>query len=145
MLSHVRANLLLLAVTLVLCSFVYPLLLWVVGQAVFPDKAEGSLVVVDGKVRGSSLIAQPFVGKEYFQPRPSAAGSSGYDASASGGSNLADLQRQEGNRAGEEGRRGASLLLRPVAARAQGRAAREGARRHADDVRLRPGPAHHAG
>src|SRR5205807_5376070 len=88
MLSHVRANLLLLAVSLVLCSVVYPLLLWVVGQAVFPDKAEGSLVVVDGKVRGSSLIGQPFAGKEYFQPRPSAAGN-GYDASASGGSNLA--------------------------------------------------------
>lgn len=89
MLSHIRANLLLLAITLLICSVLYPLLLWLVGQAVFPDKAEGSLVVVDGKVRGSSLIAQPFVGKEYFQPRPSAAGSNGYDASASGGSNLA--------------------------------------------------------
>src|SRR5579859_3415613 len=88
MLSHIRANLLLLAVTLVLCSVVYPLILWVVGQTFFHDKAEGSLVVVDGKVRGSSLIAQPFVGDGYFKPRPSAAGN-GYDASASGASNLA--------------------------------------------------------
>ncbi len=89
MLQHIRANLLLLALTLVLCSVVYPAILWAVGQTVFHDKAEGSMVVVDGKVRGSTLIAQPFTGKEYFQPRPSAAGSNGYDASASGASNFA--------------------------------------------------------
>ncbi len=89
MLQHIRANLLLLALTLILCSVVYPAILWAVGQTVFHDKAEGSMVVVDGKVRGSTLIAQPFTGKEYFQPRPSAAGSNGYDASASGASNYA--------------------------------------------------------
>jgi potassium-transporting ATPase KdpC subunit len=90
MLNHIRANLLLLAATLLLCSAVYPLILWVVGQTFFHDQAEGSLVTdTDGKVRGSRLIAQPFTGKEYFQPRPSAAGANGYDASASGASNWA--------------------------------------------------------
>jgi potassium-transporting ATPase KdpC subunit len=89
MLKHIRANLLLLGTTLALCSVLYPLVLWVVGQAVFPEAAEGSLIKEkDGTVRGSHLIAQPFSGNEYFKPRPSAAGS-GYDASASGGSNLA--------------------------------------------------------
>jgi K+-transporting ATPase ATPase C chain len=89
MFKHIRANLVLLGTTLVLCSVIYPLILWVVGQNVFPEKAEGSLIKdPDGKIRGSHLIAQPFSGKEYFKPRPSAAGN-GYDASASGGSNLA--------------------------------------------------------
>jgi K+-transporting ATPase ATPase C chain len=90
MLNHLRANLLLLAATLLLCSVVYPLILWVIGQTAFHDQAEGSLITdTDGKVRGSRLIAQPFSGKEYFQPRPSAAGANGYDASASGASNYA--------------------------------------------------------
>jgi K+-transporting ATPase ATPase C chain len=90
MLNHIRANLLLLAATLLLCSVAYPLILWLVGQSMFHDQAEGSMVTdPDGKVRGSRLIAQPFTGKEYFQPRPSAAGANGYDASASGASNYA--------------------------------------------------------
>jgi K+-transporting ATPase ATPase C chain len=90
MFSHIRANLLLLAATLLLCSVVYPLILWLVGQTFFHDQAEGSLITdSDGTVRGSRLIAQPFSGKEYFQPRPSAAGANGYDASASGASNYA--------------------------------------------------------
>jgi K+-transporting ATPase ATPase C chain len=83
--NHLRANLLLLVLTLVLCSVLYPLCLWVVGQTVFHDKAQGSLVTDDnGKVVGSRLIAQEFKGDEYFQPRPSAAG---YNAAASGASN----------------------------------------------------------
>jgi K+-transporting ATPase ATPase C chain len=62
----------------------------VVGQTVFPDQSAGSLVYkADGKTPvGSRLIGQPFSDNKYFWPRPSAAGS-GYDASASGGSNLA--------------------------------------------------------
>jgi K+-transporting ATPase ATPase C chain len=90
MLNHIRANLLLLAATLLLCSVIYPFILWVVGQTFFHDQAEGSLITdADGKVRGSHLIAQPFTGSQYFQPRPSAAGANGYDASASGASNYA--------------------------------------------------------
>jgi K+-transporting ATPase ATPase C chain len=64
----------------------YPLTLWAIGQSFFPDEASGSLIHKDGVVIGSRLIAQPFRGREYFWPRPSAVS---YDASASGGSNYA--------------------------------------------------------
>jgi K+-transporting ATPase ATPase C chain len=97
MFQHIRANLLLLVATLALCSVAYPLTLWAVGQTVFRHQAEGSMIeetVKDDKgehtiVRGSSLIAQAFTGKQYFQPRPSNAGNNGFDASASGASNWA--------------------------------------------------------
>jgi K+-transporting ATPase ATPase C chain len=85
MTAHLRANLWLLGLTVLICCVLYPLILWVVGQGLFPDKASGSLIVEDGKVIGSRLIAQPFTRPEYFWPRPSAVS---YEASASGGSNL---------------------------------------------------------
>jgi K+-transporting ATPase ATPase C chain len=85
MLSHLRANLWLLFLTLLLCSVLYPLILWGIGQTCFPHQAEGSLLLgPDGKPLGSALIAQPFNGDEYFHPRPSAVS---YNASASGASN----------------------------------------------------------
>jgi K+-transporting ATPase ATPase C chain len=83
--AHLRANLWLLGLTVLICCVLYPLTLWAIGQSVFPDKAAGSLIVEDGKVIGSRLITQPFTRPEYFWPRPSAVS---YDASASGGSNL---------------------------------------------------------
>src|SRR6516165_10061002 len=89
MLAHLRANLLLLALTLLICCVLYPLTLWLIGQVAFSSAANGSLLEKDGKVIGSRLIAQGFSKDEYFQPRPSAAGDDGYDASASSGSNLA--------------------------------------------------------
>jgi K+-transporting ATPase ATPase C chain len=92
--SHLRANLWLLVLTVVICSVLYPLVLYGVGQTVFRDQASGSLVRAKGPdgnevVVGSRLIASPFgidaeKGKPYFHPRPSAAG---YNATASGGSN----------------------------------------------------------
>jgi K+-transporting ATPase ATPase C chain len=71
----------------VLCGVAYPLVVLGIGQAAFGDRADGSLVRVDGQVVGSSLLGQPFTEPEYLHPRPSAAGA-GYDGAASSGSNL---------------------------------------------------------
>lgn len=82
---HVRANLWLLGLTLLICSILYPAVLLGAGQTVFRDQANGSIVLdKNGKPQGSRLIAQPFTAGEYFQPRPSAAA---YNGAASGASN----------------------------------------------------------
>ena len=74
----------------IIVSGLYPLIVLGIGQAVFKNKANGSLITAaDGTtVLGSSLLGQNFSGKNYFNPRPSAAGAAGYDPTSSSGSNL---------------------------------------------------------
>ena len=87
MLQYLSKSLWLLLFMVVICCGLYPLVLWTIGQSIFPFQANGSLLRgPDGKLVGSRLIAQPFTKDEYFQPRPSAAS---YDASASASSTLA--------------------------------------------------------
>jgi K+-transporting ATPase ATPase C chain len=78
----------LLIVLTVLVGVAYPAAVTAVAQGAFPSQANGSLIVVDGKTVGSSLIGQAFDDPKYFWGRLSAAGTTGYDASNSAGSNL---------------------------------------------------------
>src|SRR5580700_1433676 len=87
MIKELGPGLRLTLVFTVLTGLLYPAVMTGVSELILPRQSKGSLVTVNGKVVGSSLIGQPFAKPEYFHPRPSAAGS-GYDASQSGASNL---------------------------------------------------------
>lgn len=83
--KHIRANIWLLVLTLLICAVIYPAVLLGIGSAIFHDRAQGSFIVGrDGQPIGSRLIAQPFTGEEFLQPRPSAAA---YNGAASAASN----------------------------------------------------------
>jgi K+-transporting ATPase ATPase C chain len=103
--SHVhsvwKTSILFTIVTAILFGLVYPLAITGIATLLFPHKAGGSLILKDGQVIGSELLAQSFTSDKYFHPRPSAAGN-GYDPTSSGGSTLAQsnaklVQRIQGD------------------------------------------------
>ena len=91
-LAELRRSFLAVAVLAVILCGLYPLATWFLAQGLFPGRANGSLIVRDGVVIGSSLIGQEFSSPKYFHPRPSAAGQ-GYDGVRSGGTNLGPLSK----------------------------------------------------
>ena len=96
-----KTSILFTLVTAVLFGIIYPLLVTGLAHVIFPRQADGSLILRNGQVIGSQLLAQSFTSDHYFHPRPSAAGN-GYDATSSGGTNLAQsnaklVQRIQGD------------------------------------------------
>lgn len=90
--KHIVTACLYTLITAVVLGIGYPLAVTGLARVLFHEKADGQLVVRDGQVVGSRLLGQPFTGAGYFHSRPSAAGT-GYDASASSGSNLASTNK----------------------------------------------------
>jgi K+-transporting ATPase ATPase C chain len=91
-LAELRRSFLAVAVLAVILCGLYPFTVWLLGQGLFPGRANGSLVTRNGVVIGSTLIGQGFSSPEYFHPRPSAAGQ-GYDGGRSGATNLGPLSQ----------------------------------------------------
>jgi K+-transporting ATPase ATPase C chain len=86
--SEIRSAVLVTLILAAVCCGLYPLAVYGLGQVLFHDKANGSLIVsTDGTIKGSRLMGQQFTDEKYFHSRPSAAGN-GYDPTSSGGSNL---------------------------------------------------------
>ena len=108
--KHIVTSLLYTLVTALLLGIVYPLFITGVAHVFFRNKADGQLIYDKaGQLQGSRLIGQPFTGARYFHSRPSAAGT-GYDAQASGGSNLGPTNQMLLDRVAQsvaaEGKRG---------------------------------------
>ena len=81
-------------VTAIAFGLVFPAVVWGLSTVLFHDQAEGSLVDRGGTVIGSRLVGQNFAAPKYFHPRPSAAGSKGYDPTATGGTNLGPTSKK---------------------------------------------------
>ncbi len=93
LIKHIYPAVAMTVVLTVLTGIIYPYAITGLAYVLFKDKAQGSLIVRDGKVVGSRLIGQPFTGPGYFHSRPSAAGS-GYDGTASAGTNLGPTSKK---------------------------------------------------
>jgi K+-transporting ATPase ATPase C chain len=87
MIKHLGISLRVTIFSIVLLGVAYPLAMTALAEALFPKQANGSLVTVNGRVVGSSIIGQLWTKPQYFHGRPSAAGK-GYDPTATGGTNL---------------------------------------------------------
>jgi potassium-transporting ATPase KdpC subunit len=87
MIRHLGTSLRVTIVSVVIFGLIYPLAMTAIAQALFPRQANGSMITVNGKVVGSSIIGQLWTKPQYFHGRPSAAGK-GYDPTATGGTNL---------------------------------------------------------
>jgi K+-transporting ATPase ATPase C chain len=93
LLTELRVALIATISLAVLVCGIYPTMVWVLAQGLFPAEANGLLIMRGGKLTGASLIGQGFIDAKYFHPRPSAAGY-GYDAGSSGGSNLGPMSKK---------------------------------------------------
>jgi K+-transporting ATPase ATPase C chain len=92
MFAQLRASIVMMVLFTLVFGLAYPFAMTAIAGLAFPDQASGSLVRdKSGQVIGSALIAQAFAKPGYLHPRPSAAGTNGYDATASGGSNLGPM------------------------------------------------------
>jgi potassium-transporting ATPase KdpC subunit len=92
--SEIRGAVMATIILAMVCCGIYPLVVYGIGEVLFRDKAEGSLITdAKGNVVGSRLIGQSFTADKYFHSRPSAAGN-GYDATSSGGSNLGPTSKK---------------------------------------------------
>lgn len=92
-LKQLRTSIIAIVVFTVLTGILYPLVVTVIAQLIFPEKANGSFIKKDGKVLGSKLIGQPFSEPKYFWSRPSATVPFAYNAGASSGSNYGPLNQ----------------------------------------------------
>ena len=92
--KQIMGSLRLLLLLTIVTGVLYPLLMTGVAQSVFPRQAGGSLVYMNDKLVGSSLLGQNFTDQKYFHGRPSAAGADGYDAAGSSGSNAGPTSRK---------------------------------------------------
>jgi potassium-transporting ATPase KdpC subunit len=92
--KHLVTAILMTVWTTILLGLIYPLVVTAGARLLFPDKARGQIIVRNGTVIGSRIIGQPFTGPRYFHSRPSPAGSAGYDAANSQGSNLGPTNRK---------------------------------------------------
>jgi|SRR5579883_37396 len=93
MMRHFGTSLRVTIVSVILLGLIYPLAMTGLAQALFPRQANGSLVTVNGKIVGSSIIGQLWTKPQYFQGRPSAAGK-GYDPTATGGTNYGPTSKK---------------------------------------------------
>lgn len=91
--QHIKIAVKMVLITTILLGIIYPLVVTCLGQLLFHKQANGSLITQGNRVLGSELIGQSFTAPGLFHSRPSAAGQSGYDPTASGGSNLSPTSK----------------------------------------------------